>query len=115
MLLPLIALTLTGCNKEVKQVDADRFEQIIAREGVTLIDVRSAEEYAEGHIPGARNIDVRQAGFADSVEAQGEVALYCLRGRRSLTAAAMLTGRGLTLYSLEGGIEAWRQAGKPVE
>ena len=88
-----------------------------------LVDVRTAEEYAEGHLPGAINVDVKQPDFSnratqaikESGNQDSPVAVYCLRGSRSMKAATLLAKEGKEVYNLAGGITAWKEAGMPVE
>ena len=86
-----------------------------------LVDVRTAAEYAEGHIAGASNADVKQDNFVDQVRRElgsdlkgARVAVYCLRGSRSLKAAKLLSAEGAEVYNLAGGITAWHSAGRPT-
>lgn len=86
---------------------------------VRLVDVRTAKEYAEGHIAGAINIDVNQLDFeqrtAKFVDLNDtRVAVYCRSGRRSMKAAESLSQRGVIVLNLDGGITAWQRDGKPV-
>lgn len=84
-----------------------------------MLDVRTAGEYAEGHIAGAKNIDVQKAGFRNMAAAQlpkdRTVWVYCRSGRRSLTAARILKKEGYEVVNLKGGIMEWEQKGKPTE
>lgn len=82
-----------------------------------IIDVRTAGEYAAGHIPGAINIPFDQvAERISEVDAPNGVALYCMLGPRARKGelALLLAGYPLVLH-LEGGLAAWRAAGLPVE
>nr|WP_279639205.1 rhodanese-like domain-containing protein [Sphingomicrobium sediminis] len=85
-----------------------------ATEPPIFIDVRTPEEYAEGHIPGARLMPLAEF---DPAALDGEmVVLYCRSGRRSEEAAVRLAAhRGETVAHMEGGIIAWEEAGLPVE
>lgn len=66
-----------------------------ALRGVTLIDVRSREEFAQGHAEGARNIPVQElAQRLDEIDRAAPVAVYCRSGRRSATAAQLLSASG---------------------
>jgi rhodanese-related sulfurtransferase/DNA-binding transcriptional ArsR family regulator len=90
-----------------------------ARRGlVTVLDVRPAEEYAAGHLPGAVNVPLaeleRCLGDCDPAR---EVVAYC-RGPwcvLAYEAVARLREKGLKARRLEGGLPEWRQAGLPVE
>jgi rhodanese-related sulfurtransferase len=81
-----------------------------------VIDVRTAEEYAAGHIPGAVNMPFDQvAERISEVEAPHGVALYCMVGPRARKgeAALLATGHESVLH-LEGGMAAWQAAGLPI-
>ena len=74
---------------------------------VVLVDVRPADEYRQGHIPGAINIplnDIRQASAA--LDPTKEYIVYCQTGRRSSAAAFLLSQRGLHAALLDGGMRA---------
>ena len=82
-----------------------------------VLDVRSPEEYASGHVPGAVNIPYDQiASRMAEVPKDQDVVLYCKSGRRAGIAAEVLAGQGYTrLQHLEGDIVAWVEKGRPVE
>lgn len=82
-----------------------------------VLDVRSPEEYASGHVPGAVNIPYDQiAARMAEVPKDKDVVLYCKSGRRAGIAAEVLAGQGYTrLQHLEGDIVAWVDKGRPVE
>lgn len=77
-----------------------------------FIDVRTPEEYAEGHIEGATLIPVQElAERISEVPKDVQVYLYCRSGRRSANAASMLAKAGYTnIENLLGGITAWKEA-----
>lgn len=83
-----------------------------------VVDVRTPEEYAGGHVPGAVNLPLDALGARmDELGAHrdGEVYLICQSGRRSARAAELLSAAGYTAVNVEGGTAAWRAAGHPVE
>jgi rhodanese-related sulfurtransferase len=82
-----------------------------------IIDVRTAEEFATGHIPGALNIPFDQvAERISEVDAPHGVALYCMVGPRARKGeAALLTAGYKTVFHLEGGLAAWQAAGLPTD
>ncbi len=86
-------------------------------EAPVVIDVRTPEEYAAGHIPGALNIPFDQvAQRISEVEAPHGVALYCMVGPRARKGESALLSAGYTsVLHLEGGLAAWQAAGLPVE
>ncbi len=79
--------------------------------GAQLVDVRTAEEYAQGHIAAARNIDIRKKSFlaeADSLlDKSKPVAVYCKGGVRSRIAAKQLLAKGFMVYNLQEGYDGW--------
>jgi len=81
-----------------------------------LIDVRTPEEFASGHIAGAINIPVEEIGARlDEIPRDVPVVLYCRSGNRSAQAARILDGGGFEqVYDL-GGIIDWVAAGYPTE
>jgi rhodanese-related sulfurtransferase/biotin operon repressor len=84
---------------------------------VTVLDVRPAEEYAAGHIPGAINVPIdRLETFLSRLPKRREVVAYC-RGPyclMSFDAVEKLRKRGLRARRLENGLPEWRAAGLPV-
>lgn len=82
-----------------------------------VIDVRSAEEFALGHVPGALNIPHDQvAARIAEVDAPHGVALYCMVGPRARKGEAALLASGYErVLHLDGGLAAWQAAGLAVE
>lgn len=82
-----------------------------------VIDVRTAEEFAVGHIPGALNIPFDQvAERISEVDAPHGVALYCMVGPRARKGESALLEAGYTsVLHIDGGLAAWQAAGLPVD
>lgn len=84
-----------------------------------ILDVRTAEEYAEGHVPGAINISHDElADRLAEIEAAKEtgVIVYCGSGRRAGIAEELLLGQGYAdVQHLEGDMLAWLEAARPIE
>lgn len=78
-----------------------------ATEGAVLIDVRREDEYAEGHIPGSRNIPLQIIPTVEELltDKNAPVFLYCLSGGRSNRAAAFMSKVGYTNVTNLGGIK----------
>lgn len=118
LLIPLfmsIGCGMQSASGTVATLSVDEFAQIIVQKGVTLVDVRTPKEFAEGHIAGALNIDVKANDFRERVKSiHGKVAVYCLGGVRSMSAAKVLSAQGCSVYNLDGGIKAWQKAGRPT-
>lgn len=103
-----------------KTIGADVFHQLVGKQNAAqLLDVRTPQEFAGGHLSNATNADVRSGSFAteaDKLKKDEPVFVYCLSGGRSASAAKKLTGLGFTeVYNLDGGIMAWKNAGLPIE
>ncbi len=112
---------MTGCRAQsdkFKSVGVDEYEAVIANADVIRLDVRTAAEYAEGHIAGAINIDVQQSDFEQQALAQlpkkNTIAVNCRSGRRSKKAAEILANHGYSVVELNDGYIGWVDAKKPV-
>ena len=105
--------------KGYKDLSVKDFETMLLTDAsVQLVDVRTPEEFAQGQIPGAINIDWRGDGFLDKASelltTDKPVLVYCRSGRRSAEAASALEKKNFQTYNLKGGILAWTDAGKRV-
>jgi rhodanese-related sulfurtransferase len=92
---------------------------LINREDAIVLDVREANEFATGHVIGAKNLPVARMETAgsDIVKKKDKpVIVYCDGGDRSGKAIGALKKQGFTrLANLSGGIKAWQDAGLPLE
>lgn len=101
----------------MKVVDVKEAQALLASGALDVVDVREDHEWETGHVPGARHVPLG-AVKADPKRAlpRDGVMLVCARGGRSSSAAALADGLGYqTVYSLDGGTMAWREAGLPIE
>ena len=98
-------------------IDARTLRDMLERgERVTIVDVRKREQHAQGAIPGSVNFDAYDALYAGDERAteglelpEGErVVTFCNRRHSGAVAAEQLRRRGYEAYSLEGGLEAWK-------
>lgn len=98
-----------------QQVLVERQQQ--AEADLVVLDVRSPEEFASGHVPGAINIPHDRIGERlAEVPKDKDVVLYCQSGRRAGIAAQALAEQGYArLFHLEGDIAAWKANGRPLE
>ena len=117
-LLALLGLA-TACGQQgYENAEVNAFAERIKSPDVVLLDVRTAEEFGEGHLTNALNIDVKEEGFVEKAKstlpADKTIAVYCRGGKRSANAAAMLAKEGFKVVNLVGGITAWKDAGMPV-
>lgn len=110
---PVVQTTAT----EVINVDAKTFSEVIKNGGV-ILDVRTPEEVAGGHIENASIIDFYDENFkekAGMIQADKEVYVYCFSGGRSGEAAKFLLEKGHPkVYNLIGGTRAWKSSGLPM-
>lgn len=129
-----VAALLTGCSSPAAglaggpaataapaagaSLGAADFAAAARRPGTVLLDVRTPEEFAAGHLPGATNLNVEAADFAQRLQAMDSsrpYAVYCRSGNRSRVAMTTMQQLGFTsLYDLAGGITAWTSAGGEV-
>lgn len=100
------------------RVDAAQFATVIAQPGVQIIDVRTPQEFSDGHIENAVNIPLQRSDFAQRVsklDPNGTYAVYCRSANRSKAAVTEMTKAGLNnVYELAGGTVAWTAAGRPL-
>ncbi len=92
--------------------------QMINREKAQVIDVCSPQEFAAGHVAGAKNVPLDQLGDGKGLPSNKKIPLVvvCASGQRSAKAAALLKAQGYeNARSLTGGLRAWREANLPVE
>lgn len=100
------------------QVDPIAPEQARAlfAEGAQLVDVRTDHEWEAGRIAGAIHIELRELDArAAEIDREQPVVFYCRGDNRSDMAAAALEGDGYRASVLGGGIQAWVDAGLPIE
>lgn len=104
----------------VQQVDAAQFNSLMESSPEKIImDVRTDGEVAGGVIPNAIQIDLSRNDFRESIsklDKSKPVFVYCAVGGRSSMASEVLEEAGFTkIYNLTGGVNAWQQAGFPLQ
>jgi len=116
----LIGASLAACTTKpvtgeliISAPDAYQLYQ----DDVFVLDVRTPEEYQEGHLQGATLIPVEELGARYGELPQGEtILIYCRSGNRSLQAVYLLEDAGFSqVHSLDRGIKNWIQNGYEVE
>ena len=81
----------------------------------TPLDVRQASEWAKGHIPGARHVELGSVTASAGAIPAGPLTVYCGHGERAMTAASLLERQGrANLAVLDGGFDAWQSARRPI-
>lgn len=137
-ILPLFAFAVfasIGCNSEttkldeandnkneaVRHVDAIAASQLLSSQPeLVVLDVRTPEEYAVGHMPGkVVNVDFQGADFETKVaelDRETPYLVHCQGGGRSTSSLTALKELGFkSLYHLDGGLSAWQESGEAVE
>lgn len=104
-------------NAQSGVIQPDAFEKMLQTDKTAqLVDVRTAAEFASGHIENAVNYDIYEADFGRNLaklDKSRTVMVYCAAGGRSATAAEQLKKLGFSkVYDLAGGMGAWKKAGK---
>ena len=106
-------------DSEVVALSPRDFKSTLAsKPDAVLVDVRAPDEFSEGIIEGAINIDFKDPSFGEKVNALDKSKpyfLYCLSGKRSGEAAKQMDSVGFkTIYTLKGGYKDWKNAGLEI-
>ena len=120
-ILMLSILGFIGCTAQNgSSIDSkEAYRLIKADANIAILDVRTAKEFADGHVAGAVNIDVNQADFAqkiDQLDRSKTYIVYCRSGRRSRKAVGIMAAKGFkNLYNVSDGFVGWNKNGLPFE
>ena len=102
-----------------KEINSTDFEKRRAKSKTVVLDVRSPEEFAKGHIPGAVNVDINSPDFTAKTaqfDKKQTILVNCHAGSRGAIASAKLAGLGFkTVCNLEGGLDAWEKSGHQAQ
>jgi rhodanese-related sulfurtransferase len=97
------------------EITPQRAAELLA-DGASVIDVRESYEREAGYIEGTRHIELeRLASNAETIDRDRPVVFHCRLGLRSAMAASAFRTAGYDAYTLSGGIQAWVDAGLPIE
>ena len=115
LILFLFIVLIASCNDQVAQskiVSVEEFKSMVLDKEVQLVDVRTQEEYNEGYIGDAINIDYfEQDDFAqkfDQFDKEEAIFIYCKSGNRSQKSSKILQELGFKeIIDLKGGYDAW--------
>ena len=104
----IICLLITGCGTKYETIDSNKAMTIINEDSNTvIIDVRSSEEFNEGHIKNSLNIPLDEI-IDITYNKETNIIVYCATGVRSSEAAKELSSLGYTkIYNLDGGLLNW--------
>lgn len=99
------------------RITVEEAKEMMTRGEVQVIDVREADEYRRGHVPGAKLIPVATVlTRREELNHDKDLIFVCAVGQRSALACEMAAAVGLTrLYNLDGGTDAWAKAGHELE
>ena len=110
MRLILLVLFWITQPPKVEVLEKQQYKALVEK-GYFVIDVRTPEEFEEGHIEGAKNINVKSEAFVTEIEKLSKsdtLLVYCRSGRRSLYAAQVMVSFGFQkIYDLKGGFLKW--------
>jgi thioredoxin 1 len=113
-----IVLFVTCTATAQLQLNAQDFAKEIAKPDIQLLDVRTHQEFLEGHIPNAMQANWNNKeefiSRAAGLMPQKPVYIYCLVGARSTDAAVWLQAKGFTTVQLQGGLMQWRKMQLPT-
>ena len=118
----ILALSACGGDTAVFELtDAAESQELLTEPppGLVVLDIRTPEEYAEGHIAGSSNLDFYEPDFAaslDQLDKDLPYFVYCRSGNRSSSAIETMKDLGFAeVYELDGGIVSWAEAGLPIQ
>ena len=128
ILILVAALGFTACGQQQNQggthakggdINVAEAAEKMKESDVFILDVRTPREFAEGHIKGAKNININGADFDAQIDALSKdqaVVVYCRSGGRSARAMGIMQKKGFTeVYNMQGGVMAWSRNGKALE
>lgn len=118
----IMLCSLFGCSSAqtqgFKSLTVDEYAKVIEDTAIVRLDVRTAEEYADGHIANTINIDVLKDDFEEKAKATLQkdkvIAVNCRSGKRSKNAARILVENGFKVIELDAGYNDWLAKGMPV-
>ena len=121
--LAVLFISLISCQAQQKEgtelINPTEFAQKIEIEKGQIIDVRTPKEYKSGYIDGAVNIHLYGRDFGeriDKLDKNETVYVYCKAGGRSTEAVEIMQEKGFKhIVELDGGMDAWNEAAKPVK
>lgn len=121
----LLLMFMTACTQADKTITSSKVitptetSEFLKKENSPLvIDIRTPEEFKEGHIKGAKNIDFRAADFSQKIallDRDKPYIIHCKSGGRSTTSLKFWQDLGFTkIHHLDAGFDGWKKAKLPV-
>jgi len=116
----LLILSSNSIAQKKSTISVNEYEKAIQSKSIQLVDVRRPDEFNDGHLKGAIQANWQdQPSFKEAVnklDKNKPVYVYCKAGVRGDKAADWLTQNGFKeVVNLDGGIQSWTDAGKPLE
>ncbi len=130
MLSVVILAIFSGCISDTKPIEKNQYTDVSVQQGkamidrqeVFILDVRTKEEYAAGHIKGSTLLAVQDIPKQElgeklkEIPKESKILVYCRSGSRSAKASRILAENGfIMVYNMQGGITEWMNAGYEVE
>lgn len=119
LLFSACATTAPEGSHSIKDIDAVTAQAALKKEKVVLLDVRTPEEYSQGHIPGAQLMDFHGEHFNEELvklDPNATYIVYCASGNRSQKAAQMMKEKSFqNVSNVLGGFQAWQSQQLPIE
>lgn len=116
-LVSILCALLPALVFALEPVEPGELSRFVVERGAVIVDVRSAQEYAAGHVPGAINLPHDRIVDDPALLAtyrDRPLVLYCRSGRRAGLAAESLERAGFDLYHLRGDMPGWERQGLPL-
>lgn len=117
LLFLLLIVPVLAIAQDKQVLPAQEFKTKLSDKNAVLVDVRTPEEFKQGHLDKAVNKNVNDAdfeGYCTKLDKGKTYFVYCLAGKRSHTAAEKMRKNGLTVFELKDGINGWNEAKLPV-
>src|SRR5574344_1348525 len=118
----ILSCSISGCKAQngnkYSSLSVEDFEKAISDTSTIRLDVRTSDEFIEGHLPNAINIDYLKQDFDSLVSVKlpknKTIAVYCRSGNRSKKAANVLVNKDYKVVELNNGFNGWVTAGKEI-
>ena len=108
----------TACAGGEGEISPEKAAKMMKQKNVVVLDVRTEDEFVQGHIKGAHNHDVLEDSFIKDVSSMKKnktYIVYCLSGARSARAVQQMKDAGFTkVYNVTGGVRSWVDKGMPI-
>jgi rhodanese-related sulfurtransferase len=102
----------------MNNLNAQEFKEILGKPEILILDVRTPDEYSQGHIQGSSSLDYYLESFPAEIlklDREKTYAIYCRSGQRSGDTAHFMSENGFnSVYNLSGGIISWVNAGNQL-